>query len=131
LADERGDVFAESVVIEALISLAIVVSLCVIGWAVQASAEALLFGGMALAAVGFGYGIPSAVVYHAMLYRSLSRCDRLPARWWLHPTSLHDRLPASDRMGVLCWAMVGGTGFLVIVLGIVLTSIGLWRTLSV
>lgn len=117
--------------IESLISLGLVVLFCVVGWAFVASAESLLLGGIGLAAVGFLYGIPAAAVYHWLLYRSLVRCDRLPARWWLQPTALHDDIPREDRRGVFVWGAIGGSGFLVIVLGIILTSIGLWRTLGV
>ncbi len=117
--------------IESLISLGLVVLFCVVGWGFVASAESLLWGGIGLAAVGFLYGIPAAIVYHWLLYRSLVRCDRLPPRWWLQPTALHDRIPAEDRPRVFVWAGIGGSGFLVIVVGIILTSIGLWRTLGV
>jgi len=117
--------------IESLISLGLVVLFCVVGWAFVASAESLLWGGIGLAVFGFLYGIPAAVVYHWLLYRSLVRIDRLPPRWWLQPTALHDRIPPEDRRGVFAWGGIGGSGFLVIVLGIVLTSIGLWRTLAV
>jgi hypothetical protein len=51
----------------------------------------------------------------------------LPDRWWLSPTSHHDLVPPEDRGRVLLWAAIGGSGFVVVVLGIVLTSIGLWR----
>ena len=114
---------------ESLISLGIVFVFCIVGWAVSAGAESMIWGGIGLAAVGFTYGIPSAIVYHSMLYRSLTRADRLPSRWWLAPTSLHDLIPRDERAGVFAWGAIGGTGFLVIVMGIIVTSIGLWRTL--
>ena len=85
---------------------------------------------LSVAAVGFAYGIPTAVVYHWRLYRSLVRADRLPERWWLSPTAHHDRVPRAERSGVFFWGAIGGSGFLVIVLGIILTSVGLWRTLA-
>ena len=113
--------------LESLISLGLVLLFCVLGWALGASTESLVWGGMGLAVVGFAYGIPAAIVYHWRLYRSLSRCGRLPERWWLQPTALHDLIPPSDRRGVFVWGALGGSGFLVIVLGILLTSIGLWR----
>ncbi|HEB88149.1 MAG TPA: hypothetical protein ENI85_01125 [Deltaproteobacteria bacterium] len=113
--------------LESLLSLGLVVLFCIVGWAFGATTEALVRGGVGLVALGFAYGIPAAIVYHWLLYRSLSRCDRLPGRWWLHPTTLHDRVPSGDRRGVLAWGAIGGTGFIVIVIGIVLTSIGLWR----
>ncbi len=113
--------------IESLISLGLIAFLCLIAWAIGADAETLIWGGIGLAAVGFAYGLPAAAVYHWRLRQSLKRCGRLPERWWLNPTSLHDLIPADDRMGVFVWGAVGGSGFLVIVLAIILTSIGLWR----
>lgn len=115
---------------EALISLGLVVFFCVIGWAFGASADSLIWGGIGLAVLGFAYGIPTAIVYHWRLRRSLLRCGRLPVRWWLNPTAHHDLIPRDEQTGVLIWGALGGSGFLVIVLGIVLTSIGLWRTLA-
>jgi hypothetical protein len=105
----------------------VVVVFCVLGWAAMASFEALLIGGLGLAALGFAVGIPTALVYHWLLHRSLSRHGRLPKRWWLSPTSHHALVPPEERGSVLLWAALGGTGFLVVVLGIVLTSLGLWR----
>jgi hypothetical protein len=117
-------------VVESLIGLGLIALFCLIGWAVGAATEALIWGGMGIAALGFAYGIPTAIVYHWLLYRSLVRCHRLPIRWWLSATSHHDRIPAEDRAGVFLWGAIGGSGFLVIVIGIVLTTIGLWRTVS-
>ena len=116
--------------VESLISLGIVFLFCVIGWAVNAEAEAMIWGGIGLAALGFAYGIPTAIVYHWRLYRSLYRADRVPARWWLSPTSHHDLIPRNERTGVFFWGALGGSGFVVIVVGILVTSIGLWRTLG-
>ena len=116
--------------LETLIGFALVALFCVLGWAFGADPESLIWGGTGLAALGFAFGIPTAIVYHWRLYRSLVRCERLPRRWWLQPTALHDRIPRDERAGVLVWGALGGTGFLVIVLGIVLTTIGLWRIFS-
>jgi len=95
--------------VESLISLGFVFLFCVIGWAVNAGAEAMIWGGIGLAA--------------------LARAERLPNRWWLSPTSHHDLIPRDERLGVFVWGAVGGTGFVVIVMGIIVTTIGLWRTL--
>lgn len=114
---------------ETLISVGLVVLFCVIGFALNAGGETLIWGGIGLAAAGFAYGIPAAIVYHWRLHASLSRANRLPPRWWLNPTSLHAQIPREDRFRVLLWGGLGGSGFLIIVLGILLTSIGLWRTL--
>jgi hypothetical protein len=117
-------------VFEMLISLGIVVLFCVIGWSIQAGTEAMIYGGLALAASGLVYGIPTAIVYHWALHRSLVRVDRLPNRWWLAPTALHGLIPSADRRLILTWGAIGGSGFLVTVLGFIVTSIGLWRMLS-
>ncbi len=42
----------------------------------------MIWDGIGLAALGFGFGIPTAIVDHWLLYRSLSRAERLPERWW-------------------------------------------------
>lgn len=115
---------------ETAIGLGIVALFCLVGWAASASTEALLVGGLSLAALGFAYGIPAAIVYHALLHRALSRAGRLPRRWWISPTSHHDLVPASERRRVLVWAALGGTGFGVILLGILLAFVALWRARS-
>ena len=115
---------------ESLISLGFLILFCIIAWAVGASADSLIWGGMGLAALGFAYGIPAAIVYHWRLRRSLLRCGRLPSRWWLRATAHHHLIPREEQTGVLVWGALGGSGFLMIVLGIILTSIGLWRTLA-
>jgi hypothetical protein len=114
-------------VFESLISLGVLVVFCVLAWAARASTESLLFGGLGLAGLGFAYGIPTAIVYHWLLYRSLVRHDRLPPRWWISPTSHHGLVPPAERPRILVWAGIGGSGFAVVVLGILLTTLGLWR----
>jgi hypothetical protein len=112
---------------ETLIGAGLVVVFCVLAWAVGAAAETLIVAGISIAAFGFAYGLPAAFVYHWLLHRSLARAGRLPKRWWLSPTSHHELVPPRDRPRVLVSAAIGGSGFFVIVLGIVLTSLGLWR----
>lgn len=115
---------------ETFISLAFVVLFSVVAWAVGAGAESMIWGGVAIAAFGFAYGIPCAVVYHWLFYRSLVRMDRLPARWWISPPRHHDLLPSEDRPRVLVWGAIGGSGFVMVVLGIIVMTVGLWRTLA-
>lgn len=116
--------------VETWIGLGLVALFGLAGWALLTEPESLIRSGMALAAVGFAYGIPTAIVYHGLLYRALTRCHRLPRRWWLSPTSHHARLPADDRRSVLAWGAVGGSGFVVVLLGIGMTTLGLWRLLA-
>lgn len=126
-AEREAHALGEAWVFETLIGLGIIVLFCALALAAYASVETLLMGGLGLAALGFAYGIPTALIYHWLLHQSLSRVGKLPARWWLSPTSHHGLIPAEDRRRVLLWAAVGGSGFVVIVLGILLTTLGLWR----
>lgn len=116
--------------LEALISLGIVILFSVLAWAANAGAEAMVWGGVAISAIGFAYGLPASIVYHWMLYRSLVRADRLPDRWWLSPTSHHTLIPRDERARIYTWGAIGGSGFMVIVLGILVTGVGLWRLLA-
>ena len=115
--------------LEAFLSLGIVILFSVLGWAANASAEAMVWGGIAISSIGFGYGIPTAIVYHWALYRSRVRANRLPDRWWLSPTFHHGLIPRGERGSVDTWGTIGGSGFGVIVLGILVTGVGLWRLL--
>ncbi len=92
--------------------------------------ELVFWCGVWAVAGGFGLGVPTGAVYHLLLYRSLQRVDALPERWWLRPTTLHDRIPGEDRGAVLAWCYVGAAGFMVIVFGIVLACVGSYRLLT-
>jgi hypothetical protein len=115
---------------EALIVLALIGLFSLAGWATEADAETLVRSGMALSTLGFAFGIPTAIVYHWRLYASLRRAQRLPRGWWISPTRHHALIPAEDRCDVLRWGGLGGAGFAVIVVGLALTSTGLWRLLT-
>ena len=117
--------------IETLLGIGFVILFSVLAWAVNADSESMIWGGVGLAGIGFGYGIPAAIVYHWMLYRSLLRAERLPHHWWISPTAYHGLVPRADRRSVFAWGAIGGSGFLVIVLGILVTGIGLWQMLGV
>ncbi|MGH7255117.1 MAG: hypothetical protein ACREI3_05005, partial [Nitrospirales bacterium] len=52
--------------------------------------------GLWMLAAGLGAGIPAGIRYHILLYRTLSRSYRLPAGWWIRPTSLHGWLSSTD-----------------------------------
>ena len=51
----------------------------------------------------------------------------MPRRWWLHPTDWHGHVADEDRPGVRRWFLVGGFGFLVVILGCVLMAAGAFR----
>jgi hypothetical protein len=95
--------------------------------AVNVDPELLLFGGLWAVAGGFALGLPTGALYHITLYRSLKRIRALPPGWLWRPTSLHARIPKTDRFHVLGWCYLGATGFLVILAGIVITAAGALR----
>ena len=113
--------------------VAIVALIGLLFWGVSLAAtlspEMVLWGGIWLVAGGFGLGLPTGAIYHLMLFRSLGRADVLPGNWWLKPTSLHHLIPMEDRFSVLSWCFAGALGFLVIMFGIVLASVGAYRLL--
>ena len=90
--------------------------------------ETLLLGGIWLATLGFGVGIPASALYHALLWRSLRRAQALPAGWYWRPTSLHRRVPAAERPWVLAFCALGAAGFFAIVLGCAALALAVWRS---
>lgn len=113
--------------LEAGIALALLAALCAGGAALLAAPDALLVGGAWLTAAGLAFGVPTGLVYHLALRRALLGAGVLPARWWLHPTALHDAIPAPARRRVLAWCGAGAAGFLVTVLGCVLVALAAFR----
>jgi hypothetical protein len=118
-------------VIESLLVVALV-TLLGVGYAAWAlvPVDALLLLGVQLVAAGLLFGVPTGAVYHLALRRSLVRAGSLPRRWWLRPTSLHGRIPASDRARVLGWCFAGAAGFFVTVLGCALVALGAVRAMQ-
>jgi len=112
---------------EALIVLAIVVALAGGGLLAQVGALTLVWTGLSLVGAGMALGLPTGLLYHVLLYRALRSRGVVPERWWLRPTSLHDDIPDEQRGRVLFWCALGAAGFLVIVLGLVIGTVGLWR----
>lgn len=83
-----------------------------------------LAGGALCAALGLALGVPTGLWYHVRLRACLAARDELPRRWWLRPVSLHGRLRAEERSGVLRWFFVGGLGFVFTLLGCGLVVLG-------
>jgi len=89
--------------------------------------ETVLLLGVGLVAGGLLLGVPTGTIYHLALHASLARAGTLPARWWLQPTALHDRIPEDERGFVLGWCYAGAAGFLVTLLGCAVVAVGAWR----
>lgn len=87
----------------------------------------LLLIGFWITLGGLAFGLPTGALYHVLLYRSLAACGRLPARWWLSPTSLHGAIPAPDRAQVLAWCYAGAAGCFCCFVGCALVALAAWR----
>lgn len=88
----------------------------------------LLAAGITLAALGLLVGVPTGLVYHVRLRAVLAHAGALPARWWLHPTRLHERIDQARRRYVMWPFHAGAAGFLAIIIGCGLAVVGLLRS---
>jgi hypothetical protein len=111
--------------LETLVALGLVAAIGAAAWAWTAvAAETLLVAGLWLVAIGLGFGLPTGVLYHVELHRSLARQGVLPARWWLAPTKLHDRIADADALRVLLPCYAGALGCFVAFAGCAVFALG-------
>jgi hypothetical protein len=82
-----------------------------------------------IVATGFVIGVPTAVVYHVLLYRALSRRRLLPRGWYWRPLQLNDRLTRAERRRVMPWCWAGGAGFAIIVVGLAVLAVAMLTAL--
>jgi hypothetical protein len=100
-------------------------------WAWSAlTPDALLASGLWMLGAGLAFGVPTGLLYHVLLHQALAANGRLPARWWLRPTSLHDRLPAGERPRILLWCQLGALGCVVAFVGCGVFALGAFRLLA-
>lgn len=81
--------------------------------------------GVWVTVLGAILGIPTGAIYHLQLYRILRARDQLPPGWYWQPISLNQRLTPWERPRVLPWCYVGGVGFMLMVLGLVILTLAL------
>jgi hypothetical protein len=112
---------------ELLIAAAILAGLGVLAALFAIAPATLVVFGFWIAVVGLAFGVPTGAIYHVALRNALLGADRLPARWWLQPTSLHGEIPASARTRVLAWCYAGALGFLVTIAGCALVAVAAFR----
>lgn len=111
---------------EALLAIVFCLVLLVAGAAPHLPFWMLLKGGIGLLVAGFGLGIPTAVVYHVLLYRALDQAaGGVPKGWIWDPIGMHHLVPPLRRRAVVGWAIAGGAGFVLVVLGILLLGAAL------
>ena len=88
------------------------------------SPDAVLLGGAAIVVGGIALGVPTGLVYHILLGRYLSQRGPAPARWWWRPLEHHGALHARELSRVMPWCYAGATGFLFILIGCGVVTIG-------
>jgi len=116
--------------LEAGLSIGAIAALSVSVWAWSAVApDVLLALGCWGVAAGLGFGLPTGLLYHIELRRSLLALGRLPQRWWLRPIALHPLLPSEAVFRVLAWCRLGAFGCAVAFLGCAVFALGAFRLL--
>ena len=112
---------------EAVIAVTLLLTFGALAALFAISPATLVVMGFWTTAAGLAFGVPAGAVYHLALRNALRSEQRLPERWWLNPTSLHDGLPARLRPRVLAWCYAGAAGFLVTIAGCALVAIAAFR----
>ena len=112
---------------ELLLVVGMLAVFVVAGLAVFLPIRGLMEMGAWMVAAGFALGIPTALVYHVLLYRAMARAGVLEKGWYWRPTSFHSRVIPSDYRRLRPWFMTGGGGFVIVVLGILALLTGMGR----
>ncbi len=103
---------------------AITAVMCVLSGVWLAPWENLFGAGMWVTAAGFLIGVPTGFVYHVRLYQALKPRGELPPGWFWRPLRFNERLRSEERPTVMSWCYIGGLGFAVICLGLLLMGAG-------
>ena len=112
---------------EAVIAVTLLLTFGALAALFAISPATLVVMGFWTTAAGLAFGVPAGAIYHLALRNALRSEQRLPERWWLNPTSLHDGLPARLRRRVLAWCYAGAAGFLMTIAGCALVAIAAFR----
>ena len=86
--------------------------------------ESLYYGGIWVTVAGFVLGVPTGFMYHVRLYQVLNPRGELPRGWLWRPLRSNSRLRREERNGVMSWCYVGGFGFVVICIGLLMMGAG-------
>ncbi len=86
--------------------------------------ETLYYDGIWLVAAGLLLGVPTGFLYHVRLYQVLHPRGELPPRWYWRPLRFNSCLRPEERASVMAWCYVGGFGFLVICVGLLMMGAG-------
>ena len=86
--------------------------------------ETLYYGGIWVAVAGFAVGVPTGFIYHVRLFQVLRPREELPPGWYWRPLRFNSLLRREERPSVMAWCYIGGLGFVVICLGLLMMGTG-------
>lgn len=86
--------------------------------------ESLYYRGIWVTVAGFVVGVPTGLMYHVRLYQALNPRGELPRGWLWQPIPLNARLRPGERRRVLVWCYIGGLGFAIICVGLLMMGAG-------
>ena len=86
--------------------------------------ETLYYAGIGVTGAGFLIGVPTGFVYHVRLYQVLHPRGDLPGGWYWRPIRYNKCLRPEERRGVMSWCYLGGFGFVVICIGLLMMGAG-------
>ena len=86
--------------------------------------ETLYYGGIWVTAAGFLVGVPTGMIYHLRLYQVLHPRGELPQGWYWRPLRFNSFLRREERAGVMTWCYIGGFGFAIICVGLLMMAAG-------
>jgi hypothetical protein len=118
---------------ELIIVGAVLFVLAMLGLANTVHARTLFDVAIWLVVGGFVVAVPAGVAYHVLLYRALAPTGSLEKGWVWRPIEYVRSLEGRDRRRILPWVYVSGSGFVLIVLGLVLVAVAMmaaWSQLS-
>lgn len=99
---------------------AITALLCLLSGVWVTPWETLYYNGIWVTAVGFVVGVPTGFIYHVRLYQVLNPREELPGGWYWRPLRFNACLLPEERPSVMSWCYLGGAGFVVICLGLLM-----------
>lgn len=85
--------------------------------------------GVAITLFGLVVGVTGGIGYHLSLIRILEPRDQLSPGWIWNPTRLHARLKRQEKRAVYLWFVMGGSGWLLTLLGCALVALSVFSFL--
>lgn len=115
---------------ETAVALGVLVALSFIAWLLTLPPAAVMLTGQTIMLGGGAVGIPLEAVYYALLGAALYRRSVLPEGWYWRPFEHHHLLRRGEGWLVLPFFWTGLLAFVVCMIGIAVTTVGLVATVA-